>query len=121
LEIVGNGNVVAEVALAGNRTTLSTTLELPVRASGWYLLRARGNRPTYPILDVYPYATTSPIYVTVGGAPVRSSTDAQYFIAWIDRLQQAAEANRDWNTSTEKSQVLTTLRRARDEFVRLSQ
>jgi TolB protein len=121
LEIVGNGKVVAEIPLGGNRTTVSTTLKIPVQQSGWYLLRARGDRPAYPILDVYPYATTSPIYVTVGSAPVRSPTDAEYFIAWIDRLQKALQANRDWNTAEEKSQVLTTLQRAREQFVRLSQ
>ncbi len=120
LEIVGNGKVVAEIPLVGNRTSVSTTLKIPVQESGWYLLRARGDRPAYPILDVYPYATTSPIYVTVGGTRIRSSADAEYFIAWIDRLRTGVEANRDWNTQEEKSEVLTTLQRAREEFVRLS-
>ena len=117
LEIVGNGKVVADIPLAGNRTTASATLKIPVHTSGWYLLRARGDRPAYPILDVYPYATTSPIYVTVGDAPVRSPADAEYFIAWIDRLHMGAEANRDWNSQEEKSQVLMTFQRAREEFV----
>ena len=121
LEIVGNGKVVGEIPLAGKRTAISTTLRIPVRASGWYLLRARGDRPAYPILDVYPYATTSPIYVTVGGAPVRSPADAQYFIGWIDRLEKAVQANQDWNTAEEKSQVFASLQRAREEFLRLSQ
>jgi hypothetical protein len=116
LEVVGNGQVVAEIPLPGDRTTVSTTLTLPVRSSGWYLLRASGDGPAYPILDVYPYATTSPIYVTVGGAPVRSPADAAYFIAWIDRLEEAVQTNRDWNTAEEKSQVLASLRRAREEF-----
>jgi hypothetical protein len=120
LEIVGKGKVVAEIPLRGNRTTVSTTLRIPVQGSGWYLLRARGDRPAYPILDVYPYATTSPIYVTVGGKEVRSPADAEYFIAWIERLRTGVEANRDWNSEEEKSEVLTTLRRAREEFVRLS-
>jgi hypothetical protein len=96
---------------------VSTSLKLPVQESGWYLVRARGDRPAYPILDVYPYATTSPIYVTVAGAPVRSPADAAYFLAWIDRLQKGVEANRDWNSPEEKSEVLTTLQRAREEFV----
>jgi hypothetical protein len=117
LEIIGNGEIVAEVPLAGNRTSVSTTLRIPVLASGWYLLRASGDRPAYPILDAHPYATTSPIYITAGGTPVRSPADAAYFIAWIDRLQTAVQANRDWNSEAEKSQVLETLRRAREEFV----
>jgi hypothetical protein len=120
LEIVGNGKVVADIPLAGNRARVSTTLKIPVRESGWYLLRARGDNPAYPILDVYPYATTSPIYVTVVGSPARSPADAEYFIAWIDRLRAGVEANRDWNNQEEKPEVLKTLQQAREKFLRLS-
>ena len=116
LEIVGNGKVVAEVPLAGRRTAVATTVSLPVHQSGWYLLRARGSGPEYPVLDVYPYATTSPIYVTVGGQPVRSRADAEYFLAWIDRLEAAAQAHKDWNTDAERDSALTTIRRARAVF-----
>jgi TolB protein len=118
LEIVRNGEVVQEVALRGDRTSLSSTLKIPARESGWYLLRARGDAPVYPILDVYPYATTSPIYVTVGGKPIRSRSDAAYFIAWIDRLKAGALAHQGWNTDAEKSEVLGSVERAREEFVR---
>ena len=46
-------------------------------------------RSRHPVLDGYPFATTSPIYVTLGGAPVRSPADARYFEAWIDRVAEA--------------------------------
>jgi hypothetical protein len=118
LEIVGSGEVVAEIPLSGDRTSISTNVSLPVSKSGWYLLRARGNGPAYPILDVYPYATTSPIYVTVGGQPIRSRTDAEYFIAWIDRLETGAAESRDWNSEEEKVTTLEAIRRAREEFTR---
>jgi len=120
LEIVRNGEVVANIPLQGDRTSVSTTVHLAAQSSGWYLLRARGDGPAYPILDVYPYATTGPIYLTVGGQPVRSPNDARYFLAWIDRLQAAAEANRDWNTAQEKTRVLETIQKARAEFERRS-
>jgi TolB protein len=118
LEIVRNGEVIASIPLQGDRTSASTTVRVPAQGSGWYLLRARGEGPAYPILDGYPYATTSPIYLTVGAQPVRSPEDARYFLAWIDRLQATAEANSDWNTEQEKTRVLETIRQARAEFVR---
>jgi TolB protein len=90
---------------------------VPVKRSGWYLLRARGERSVYPILDVYPYGTTSPIYVIVGDQPIRSSEDADFFIAWIDRLHTAASAHTEWNTQAERSSTLDLIRRARDEFL----
>jgi len=58
---------------------------------------------------MYPYATTSPIYVTVAGSHPKHSEDAAYFIAWIDRMIDAAKSNQDWNTEAEKKAVLDTL------------
>jgi TolB protein len=116
LEIVQNGVVVREVPLTGDRTRAEAQLRLPVRQSGWVLLRARSDRAIYPVLDLYPYATTSPIYLTVGDRPARSAEDAEYFIRWIDRLDVAARANTDWNTEREREETLELIRRARDEF-----
>ena len=118
LEIVRNGEVVAQIPVTGQRTSVSTSVKLPVQESGWYLLRARGDMPAYPILDVYPYATTSPIYVTVGGRPIRSAQDARYFTAWVDRLLEGALANNAWNSDQEKARTLDVIRRARQEFAR---
>jgi hypothetical protein len=118
LEIVRNGEVVARVPLSGERTSVATDVTLPVEESGWYLLRARGDRPEYPVLDVYPYATTSPIYVTVAAQPVRSRADAEYFIAWLDRLREGASAHRDWNSERERKEILQLIARARQEFER---
>jgi len=116
LEIVRNGEVVATVPLSGDGTSASARITLPVVESGWYLLRTRGKGPAYPILDFYPYATTSPIYVTVGGQPIRSPRDAEYFISWIARLESAAQANTHWNTEAEQSKALATLKKAKEEF-----
>jgi TolB protein len=118
LEIVRNGEVITQIPLSGSRTSVSTRVTVPARESGWYLLRARADRPAYPILDVYPYATTSPIYVTVGGKPIRSRSDAEYFISWIDRLRAGALGHREWNSRAEQANTLETMARARAEFVR---
>jgi TolB protein len=118
LEIVGNGAVVREIPLAGDRTRADVQVRLPVRESGWFLLRARSDRAIEPVLDLYPYATTSPIYVTVGNRPARSAKDAEYFLRWIDRLDSAARANTDWNSESERSRALELIGRARGEFER---
>jgi TolB protein len=116
LELVVNGEP-REIPLVGDRRSIDTTVRVPVRRSGWILLRARSDSAQYPVLDLYPYATTSPVYLTVGGRPARSRADAEYFVAWIDRVRAAAEASRDWNTRAERESVLAELRRARAEFV----
>ena len=101
---------------------MSTAVQLPQQGSGWYLLRARANTPEYPVLDVYPYATTSPIYVTVNEQPIRSDEDARDSIAWLDRLRAGVQANTAWNSEAEKASTLDLIAQARQEFEqRLSQ
>src|ERR1019366_782818 len=90
-------------------------------ANGWCVLRAFSDKAEYPILDLYPYATTSPVYVSMAGAPVRSAADAVYFVAWIDRLISAARSNTSWNTEAEKESVLAMLQEARNKYVKMVQ
>ena len=73
------------------------------------------------MLDDYVYATTSPIYVTVPGAATKSAEDAAYFVAWIDRLGEAAKANHDWNNEAEKTSVLKLLDEARQVYLSLQE
>ena len=111
VEIIGNGSVVA--SLSGARTAVDTTLFLPVEQSGWFVLRAWNARAEEPVLDLYPFASTSPIYVTVAGAPVRSPADAEFFVRWSDRVIAAARAHTGWLTTAERDSVLTLFGRAR--------
>jgi hypothetical protein len=116
LEIVSNGAVVATVPLDASRTRADATVPLTVAESAWFTLRASAAGAVEPILDIYPFATTSPIYVTIGGRPVRSADDARYFVAWISRLEAAATAHAGWNDEQEKSAVLAHLAAAKAEF-----
>jgi Tol biopolymer transport system component len=116
-ELVRNGEVVARLPLEAGGTAGRASEEIEVDGSGWYLVRAWNSKATHPVLDVLPFATTSPITVTVGGEPVRSAADADYFVAWIDRLDGAAGAHDGYNTPEEKAAVLDLLAEARAAFV----
>ncbi|MFN2399970.1 MAG: CehA/McbA family metallohydrolase [Gemmatimonadaceae bacterium] len=116
LELIGNGRVIAEIQLTGGRTAASATRKFRVSQSGWYTLRAWSDSARHPVLDIYPFATTSPIYVTVGGTPVRSRVDAEYFVSWIDRLITSAGAHTGWNSARERQEVLEQLEQAREVF-----
>ena len=115
-ELVGNGEVVARFALGGDSTRATADTTIAVARSGWYTLRAWSARARHPVLDIYPFATTSPIYVTVGGAPVRSPEDAAYFVRWIDRLDSLARASSVWNSTAERDSTLAKFARARQVF-----
>ncbi|MEO8032602.1 MAG: CehA/McbA family metallohydrolase [Gemmatimonadota bacterium] len=116
LEIVGNGKVVATLPLAGSRMRFSGTVTLPISGSGWYLVRAIGDSVRFPVLDVYPYATTSPIYLTVGGQPIRSKADAAFFRDWIDRLIEGVKRYPEFNSEVERDKVQAQLTAARKVF-----
>jgi hypothetical protein len=119
LEIICNGQVAREVKLSGDRETANVEGTIPLSRSGWCLLRAWSEKAEHPILDLYPYATTSPIYVQIADSSPKAPEDAEYFIAWIGRLEEAARANRDWNTDAEKATVLKMLGDAREVYKRL--
>ena len=118
LEVVGNGKVVATIPLRGDRMTAVDSVSIPVSTSGWYVLRAYSDRAEMPVLDLYPFASTSPIYVRVEDQPVRSAEDAAFFVRWIDRIEAATRASTAWNTPGEQAQVLQLLARARAVFTR---
>ena len=116
LEIIHNGKVIHTMNLTGDRKTgdFSGTLDAP--DSGWFLLRAYNDQPTYPVLDIYPYATTNPVYVTIGSKPVRIQKDRAYFAAWIDRMIEATQANEDYYSDKEKQEVLSALQEAKKKY-----
>ena len=116
LEIIGNGKVVAAIPLSGNRMTANDTVMIPVTRSGWFVLRAYSDRPVTPVLDLYPFGSTSPIYVQVANEPVRASDDAAFFLRWIDRIEATMRASAAWNTPAEQAGALRTLVEARAVF-----
>ena len=116
LELVYNGKVVQTLSLTGDRRNGTFSGSIPVNESGWFVLRAWNEKATYPILDIYPYATTNPVFVTIAGKPVRSKETAAYFIAWVDRLIEATQQNTDYNTEAEKKEVMNSLHEARKIF-----
>jgi hypothetical protein len=94
LEIVANGQIVATIP-RGDRMTARDSVSIPVNKSGWYVLRAYSDRAELPVLDLYPFASTSPVYVSVGDEPVRSADDAAFFLRWIDRIGIRDEGQRE--------------------------
>jgi Tol biopolymer transport system component len=118
-QVVCNGRIVRELALGARRDALAVTGKLPLRDSGWCVLRAFTANAEYPVLDNFVYATTSPIYVSLLGARPRSPEDARFFEAWIDHLIETTSGYPDWNSPAEKTAVLERLRASRAVYQQL--
>jgi TolB protein len=119
VELVCNGRVVRSFVTGKPIDHGEFSGSIPVKDSGWCIVRASTDAGRYPVLDTYVYATTSPIYVTVAGRSPRSPDDARYFSAWVDRMIETTAAYPDWNNPAEKGMVLERLRQAKSVFVAL--
>lgn len=119
VEIVSQGHVVWSAAPNGRPvTSLDVDTALVFDHSTWLTLRAWSDHATAPILDIYPFATTSAIDISVGDEPVRSTTDAAYFLKWLDRLAAGTRDYKWFNSEAERTHVLSRIDSARAEFVR---
>jgi hypothetical protein len=112
LELIHNGRVIQTFALDGERTAADVSGTVKLDGPGWLLLRAWNDSANPLIFDIYPYATTSPVYVSVAGKSMHSPKDAEYFIAWIQRIRESVESNSDYNNDAERLKILSHLDRA---------
>jgi hypothetical protein len=120
LELVQDGKIVKSFRLNGDRRRLDATGEVAASHDGWLLLRAWNDGADPGVLDIYPYATTSPVYLDLPGDMPTDPADAAYFVAWINRTIADASARDDYRNAREKAAVLDYLAKARDHFAGLA-
>ena len=120
VEIVSNGRVVATLAARQNAAPIrvDSTVTVAVDRDAWFVARAFAERPVLPVLDLYPYATTSPVYVKVGNAPPTCREDADFFLTWIGLIRERVRADTSWNSQAERDATLNVISRAHEEFLR---
>ncbi len=119
LDLVCGGRVVRSFVTHTPIDHAEFSGSIALEESGWCIARASSDAGRYPVLDTYVYATTSPVYVTIGGRRPRSPEDARYFAAWVDRIAETTSAYPDWNSAAEKRSVLARLEQAKAVFVGL--
>ena len=83
---------------------------------GWQLLRAWNEGADPQLLDLYPYATTSPIYLELPGGAPAAPGDAAYFVAWLDRVIADSAGRTDYRTDREREVTLDYLSKARHRY-----
>ena len=118
VEVVRNGEVVRSVppSEGGQRALLTETID--VTDSGWYTVQAIGANRSFPVENTRPQAVSNPVYVVVGGRPIRHRASAEYFVKWIDKLTSMAAAHPGWRSEKEKAHVLGQFAEARAIYVK---
>ena len=112
LELVWNGAVAASLTMP-DRQRADVSGSVDVAGGGWMLLRAWNDTPRPEVLDISPYATTSPVYVQAGDRLRRSADAATYFLRRLDLIQAAVESDATYRTAGERAAVLQDVARAR--------
>lgn len=118
LELIVNGEVAASIPLGAGGMSAEYAGEVEISKSGWIALRASSREASPDVFDLHPFAVTTPVYVIVDGKPARSRPDANFFIAWIEKLEGFAQASDAYNSDDERKAVLAHLKKARTEFER---
>jgi TolB protein len=120
LELVHNGQVVKSFSLAGDRRSLDDNGELELDG-GWLLLRAWNDDADPLVLDIYPYATTNPVWLGKPKPTASARQDAAYFSDWLGRVIEAASAREDYNDAEERTATLDYLGDARERYQALAE
>ncbi|MBI4622907.1 MAG: CehA/McbA family metallohydrolase [Verrucomicrobia bacterium] len=93
LQLIRDGQVVAEGRPSADKLSFELEHTLPMERSGWLAVRT-GGPPVAALTVGRQAAHANPVYVEVAGATQNAKADAEYFLAWIARLEADA-ARRD--------------------------
>jgi len=106
-EVVWNGEVIARHTLLDTRRFGDFTGKVKIKGAGWLLLRAGSNSAHPDLQDLYPFATTNPIWVeTPEGSVYRSKEAASWLMPWVDQIGAAARDFKSFRTEQERSAIL---------------
>lgn len=111
VELIVNGRPVHSEP-AGSKTAIEFQARVPLRESAWIALRALGPRHRLIPNDTMAFAHTSPVYVTVGGRPVRVADDLRFYREWVERLIARTEKSPRFANPERRKEVLGLFQKA---------
>ena len=86
LELIVNGRVILTNIPVNSERELVLNQEVKIDGAGWLAVRCTSANSTFPGGQTLT-AHGNPIYIEMAGHPFDSRADAEYFLAWIDRLE----------------------------------
>ncbi len=115
LELVQNGKVIKTFTRTGDRHRLDDAGDIAL-AGGWVLLRAWNDGADPLVQDLYPYATTNPVWIGGVQRTASARADATWFADWLTRTLTAVTARDDFNDANDRRITLDYIRNARDAY-----
>jgi hypothetical protein len=87
LELIVNGAIIKTLRPQATERELILKEEVPLEASGWLAVRCTSENLSFPEGGRTLAAHCNQVFVEVSGRPFEAKADAEYFLAWIDRLE----------------------------------
>ena len=119
LEIVQSGRVVATAENPSGQLDVTLEASLPVERSTWLAARAYSpEQLPYQEFAIAGFtgipvmAHTSPIYVSVGGAPRRSPEDARVLLGWVEDAIRWAGSEGRFQSPAQREAMIALFQRA---------
>ncbi len=112
VEVIWNGDVIDSYKLKGHTKSADLKGTIKVKGNGWLLLRAWSDQAHPDLPDLYPYASTNPIYIQSSVMNTQQSMAAEYFLRWVKRIETKME-ELTFRTETEKQLVISDVQRAK--------
>jgi hypothetical protein len=105
VEVIVNGEAVAKTEISADGSVEGISFDVPIKKSSWVALR------------IYPSSHTNPVFVTVGGKPIRASKkSAEWCVKSVDQCwSQKEPAIR----SSEKEAAKTAYDTAREAYKKI--
>jgi len=116
--LIINGVVVKTITPAKTERELLLDQDVKLESSGWLAVRCTSENTSFPEGGRTLSAHGNPIFVEISGHPLNAKTDAEYFLAWIDRLE--ADLKKRDRIPVGLEQVHSQLNSARAVYQRLA-
>ena len=112
LELTGPDGVLAAAGETGGGAELAIDTVVETRDPLWLCAVARG--PGHPsVLGPVVFAHTSPVWVEVGGRPVRRPASARWLLDWLDRFEALLGGHGRFAGDGQRAELLGVVERAR--------
>ena len=117
VSIICNGDrVYSENGNGENRVVFSRDIRLT--RSSWIAVNVDGK----PFTGMFNgFAHTAPVYVTLDKKPIRSRTDAQYFVTWIDRHIALLDSTNHFDTRAHEKRTFDIYRKGQNEYKKIAE
>lgn len=117
LEVVWNGKVVASHVLTDSKRFADVQGKVKVSGPGWLLLRTGSANAQPDLQDLYPFATTNPVYLETQYQMLYVSKEsAAWFVPWVKGIRQAVLSNSDFRNEAERKQILDEIQLALEYY-----